>query len=44
MSAPQPQMIFVNLPVQDLNASKTFSQRWATASTRPSPMTMPPAW
>ena len=24
MSAPQPQMIFVNLPVQDLNASKTF--------------------
>ena len=24
MSAPQPQMIFVNLPVQDLNASKAF--------------------
>ncbi|ECH9271837.1 glyoxalase/bleomycin resistance/extradiol dioxygenase family protein, partial [Salmonella enterica subsp. enterica] len=24
MSAPQPQMIFVNLPVQDLEKSKAF--------------------
>ncbi len=27
MSAPQPQMIFVNLPVQDLEKSKAFFDR-----------------